>query len=245
MREKKSVVDLLAFRCLSDGTSEGVEVLLLANMFIPHHRHRLVSSLATTCLKRKFSGSLTDKKSTLVLGCVSYCDAVSSIWEGMRKYFHKKKVPFDFVLFTSYERQLESLLNGHIDIAWNGPLAHARLQRLIPGTISLGMRDVDRDFVSYLVTTKASNIKHWTDLRNKRLATGTYDSPQAYVVPMHHLLSTLSPSLVSTIDVTRYDFDMGKHGDTAVGELHVIDALRSGTNKTFNEHTFRRMIPPP
>ena len=147
----------------------------------------------------------------------------------MRKYFHKKSVPFDFALFTSYERQLESLLNGHIDVAWNGPLAHVRLQRLVPGTISLGMRDVDRDFVSYLVTTKESNINTWSDLRNKRLATGTYDSPQAYVVPMHHLLSTLSPSLVSTIDVTRYDFNTGKHGDTAVGEVHVMDALRTGS----------------
>jgi len=200
-------------------------------MFLPHHRHRLVSSIATACLKRKFSGGFTEKKSTLVLGCVSYCDAVSSIWEGMRKYFHKKSVPFDFVLFTSYERQLESLLNGHIDVAWNGPLAHARLQRLVPGTLSLGMRDVDRDFVSYLVTNKEANINNWTDLRNKRLATGTYDSPQAYVVPMHHLLSTLPPSLVSTIDVMRYEFDIGKHGDTAVGEVHVIEAVRTGTNK--------------
>ena len=211
-------------------------------LFLPH-RHRLVSSFTTICLKRKFIGGFTDQKSTLVLGCVSYCDAVSSIWEGMRKYFHKKSVPFDFVLFTSYERQLESLLNGHIDVAWNGPLAHARLQRLVPGTISLGMRDVDRDFVSYLVTTKESNINTWSDLCNKRLATGTYDSPQAYVVPMHNLLSSLPSSVLSTIDVTRYDFDTGKHGDTAVGEVHVIDALRTGTTNPFNS-TFHTSVHP-
>jgi hypothetical protein len=45
--------------------------------------------------------------------------------------------------------QVEALLNGHIDIAWNGPLAHVRVQRRTGGKyISLGMRDCDRGFQS-------------------------------------------------------------------------------------------------
>ena len=197
------------------------------------YKRVVVTSLAQAATYRRHasssssSSSFTPRDSTLILGCVAYCDAISSIWEGMRRYFLKKNVAFDVVLFTSYERQLEALLRGHIDVAWNGPLAHARLQRLAD-VVSLGMRDVDRDFPSYLVTTKNAEVRTWGDLRGRRLATGTYDSPQAYVVPMHHLLSTVAPDAVATIDVTRYDKDVGKHGDTAVGELDVLHALRTG-----------------
>lgn len=174
-------------------------------------------------------GIFTNRQSTTVLGAVAYCDGISSIWEGMKKYFHRQSLNFDFVLFTSYERQLESLLNGNIDVAWNGPLAHVRLQRVVPDMVSLGMRDVDRDFVSYIISTKESGIHCIKDLGGKRLATGAHDSPQAYVVPMHHLRCSVPNETIQTIDVTRYDKDLGKHGDTAVGELNVIEALRNGT----------------
>lgn len=33
-------------------------------------------------------------------------------------------MPFDFVVFATYEWQVRALLEGHIDVAWNGPLAH-------------------------------------------------------------------------------------------------------------------------
>jgi ABC-type phosphate/phosphonate transport system substrate-binding protein len=42
-----------------------------------------------------------------------------------------------------------------------------------------------------------------------------------------HALRTQNVNL-STINVTRYDKDVGKHGDTAVGEIDVIEALRNG-----------------
>ena len=200
-------------------------------MFLKRSRSAAAASVATAT--RRYlatSSSFSPRESTIMLGCVAYCDAITSIWEGMRRYFVKKNVAFDVVLFTSYERQIEALLRGHIDVAWNGPLAHARLQRLAgaANVVSLGMRDVDRDFVSYLVTTKNAEIRTWGDLRGCRLATGAYDSPQAYVVPMHHLLSTVSTDVAASIDVTRFDKDVGKHGDTALGEIDVIHALRTG-----------------
>ena len=48
----------------------------------------------------------------------------------MAKHFSAKGVPFDVVLYQSYERQVEALLAGQVDIAWNGPLAHVRTQRV-------------------------------------------------------------------------------------------------------------------
>lgn len=149
----------------------------------------------------------TCREQTIIVGAVSYCDSVSSIWEGMRQYFLRNGINLDFVLFTSYERQLECLLSGQIDIAWNGPVAHARLQRIVSASVSLGMRDVDRDFVSYILPTKGSGIECVKDLENKRLSAGSFDSPQAYILPMH-LLETEKVDL-STIEVTRFDKDIG------------------------------------
>ncbi len=66
---------------------------------------------------------------TILLGAVAYDARVVTIWEGIRDHFNSEGAPMDFVLFSNYERQVESLLAGHIDIAWNTPLAHVRVQR--------------------------------------------------------------------------------------------------------------------
>ena len=176
-----------------------------------------------------FSSTANNVDKTIVLGAVSYCESITTIWEGMRSYFvNDAKVDFDFVLFTSYERQLKSLLRGHIDIAWNGPLAHARLQQMTNNTsVSLGMRDVDRDFQSVVVVRKDRSIKSLADLEQKRIATGTFDSPQAYIHPLHYLFKqqNLDPR---TVDIVRFDRDIGKHGDTAVGEVDALKAVYAG-----------------
>ena len=89
-------------------------------------------------------------KNQVVIGVVSYCSDVLNIWSGMVKSLAKRNFDLDFVTYTSYERQVQAVLNGDIDIAWNGPLAHVRLQKLAKSkTVSLGMRDVDRDFQSF------------------------------------------------------------------------------------------------
>jgi phosphonate transport system substrate-binding protein len=155
------------------------------------------------------------RTSTIIVGAVSYSDNVSSIWEGIRQHYVKRGIALDFILFTSYERQLEYLMSGDIDIAWNGPIAHARLQRLAKGAVSLGMRDVDRDFAACILCTKKSGIKNILDIESKRLATGSYDSPQAYVLPMHHLIG--SDINLSKIDVVRFDRDIGNQYFTQYG----------------------------
>lgn len=143
----------------------------------------------------------------------------------MKAYLRSAGCDFDFILFSSYDRQVEALLDGQIDIAWNGPLAHCRTKLRTGGTsLSLGMRDVDRDFLSHVVVRKDSNISDLGSLAGARLATGTFDSPQAYVLPM----ASLPSETLATLDVTRFDRDVGKHGDTAAGELEVIDALMEG-----------------
>ena len=97
---------------------------------------------------------------TILLGAVAYDPKVVTIWEGIREHFREQGAPLDFALFSNYERQVESLLSGHIDVAWDTPLAHVRVRRRTGGkSLSLGMRDSDRDFHSKIVVRKDAGIR--------------------------------------------------------------------------------------
>src|SRR5689334_10105411 len=125
---------------------------------------------------------------TILLGAVAYDPKVVTIWEGMRDYFRGAGVALDFALFSNYERQVDELLAGHIDIAWNTPLGHVRVQRRTEGrSRSLGMRDSDRDFRAKIVVRKDAGIATLADLPGHTLAVGSRDSTQARILPLHFL----------------------------------------------------------
>lgn len=42
---------------------------------------------------------------TLVLGAVAYAPKVITIWDGFKEYFVAHGLPFDYVLYSNYERQ--------------------------------------------------------------------------------------------------------------------------------------------
>src|SRR5687768_17152625 len=112
--------------------------------------------------------------SELLLGAVAYDPKVVLIWEGMRDHFRAMGVPLDFALFSYYEAQVDSLLRGHIDIAWNTPLAHVQVQQRTEGrSIALAMRDTDRDFHSRLVVRSDAGVRTVRDLEGKTLAVGS------------------------------------------------------------------------
>ena len=164
---------------------------------------------------------------TIILGAVAYDPKVVSIWEGIREYFNDAGAPFDFVLFSNYERQVQALLAGHVDIAWNTPLAHVRVQHHTHGqSLSLGMRDSDRDFHSRLIVRTDSGISSPKDLIGKKLAVGSADSTQARILPLHFLKE--SGADLNSVRLLLFDTDAGKHGDTGTSELDVLEALRRG-----------------
>ncbi|MDA1018493.1 MAG: PhnD/SsuA/transferrin family substrate-binding protein [Planctomycetota bacterium] len=165
---------------------------------------------------------------SILLGAVAYDPKVVAIWEGIRDYFNGAGVPFDFVLFSNYERQVQALLDQHIDVAWNTPLAHVRIKHHTGGqSLSLGMRDSDRDFHSRLIATADSGIAQPTDLHGKRLAVGSRDSTQARILPLYFLKQ--AGVVLNQVTVVPFDTDVGKHGDTGTSELDVLNALRDGT----------------
>jgi len=161
------------------------------------------------------------------IGVVEYCDNIGDIWDGMASCLRDSSaVRLSYVKFQSYESLAEALLARRVEIAWNGNLAHVRLQRRVPGLVSLAMRDTDRDFQSVLVSKRRSAPLASAPVDGMRIAAGTLDSAQAYILPFY-FLGKLGVDLKS-LAVTRFDRDVGKHGDTALGEELALDAVMRG-----------------
>jgi phosphonate transport system substrate-binding protein len=160
----------------------------------------------------------------LIIGAVAYTPNVVPIWEGIRDYFADSPAPMDFVLFSNYGRQVDALVAGHIDIAWNTNLAWVRTVKQTGGACrALAMRDTDLTFSTVLVTRSGSGLHDLEDLRGKTLALGSRDSAQAAILPVHFLTEAgLDPS---DVDLLRIDSDLGKHGDTGRSELDALRAL--------------------
>src|SRR6186997_2190500 len=128
---------------------------------------------------------------TLLLGAVAYDPKVVPIWDGFKAYFERHGLPFDYILYSNYERQVESHLAGHFHVAWNSPLAWVRAQRLAhaQGTDvrAIAMRDTDCDLASVVVVRADSPVHSVADLKGRTVAVGAADSPQATLIPLAHL----------------------------------------------------------
>jgi phosphonate transport system substrate-binding protein len=167
----------------------------------------------------------------LVMGAVAYDPKVVTIWDGFRQWLRGRGLDFDYVLYSNYERQVEELLSGRIDAAWNSPLAWIRAQRLgaaagVP-LRPLTMRDSDRDLTSVVVVRADSGIADVGDLAGKVVATGAIDSPQSTLIPLSYLRAAgLEPG--SDFDVRRFDVGAGLHGDHIGGERDAARALVAG-----------------
>jgi len=168
---------------------------------------------------------------TLLLGAVAYDPKVVTIWEGFKAYFSRRGLGFDYVLYSNYERQVESHLAGHFHVAWNSPLAWVRTRRLAAArglkVEALAMRDTDRDLTSVVVVRDGSGVGSVEGLRGRRVAVGALDSPQASLLPLSHLRARgLVPG--EDFEVVYHDLLGGKHGDHIGGEREAARALLSG-----------------
>jgi ABC-type phosphate/phosphonate transport system substrate-binding protein len=158
----------------------------------------------------------------LVVGAVAYTPNVVPIWEGIRDYFRGSPVEMDFVLFSNYSRQVEALIAGHVDIAWNTNLAWVRTVLQTGGACrALAMRDTDQRFRTVLVSQAGAGLGAPLDLKGRRLALGSRDSAQAAILPRYYLRR--EGLREEDLELVRLDSDLGKHGDTGRSEL---DALR-------------------
>lgn len=196
------------------------------------------ASLNTTLPELPWAG-----RDVIRLGCVAYDPKAVTIWEVIKEYFLNEGVPMDFVLFSNYESQLEALLEGVVDIAWNTPLAHVKAQLRTGDTcLELAMRDVDATFASKLIVRTDAGIESLHDLHGKTLALGSADSPQAAILPVHFLAKQGVD--LSQVELLRFNTDVGKHGDTGTSELDVLKALADGKAHagTVGDATWIKMV---
>jgi len=168
--------------------------------------------------------------SDIVMGAVAYDPKVVTIWDGFRRWFADRDFAFDYVLYSNYERQVEDLVAGRIDAAWNSPLAWVRSVRLAAAAgleaRALTMRDTDCDLTSVVVVRADAPATTVADLQGATVAVGAVDSPQATLIP---LLLLADAGLVPGRDVTvrRFDVGVGLHGDHVGGERDAARALLS------------------
>jgi phosphonate transport system substrate-binding protein len=166
---------------------------------------------------------------SVLLGAVAYDPKVVTIWDGFRTWLRGPGgLDFDYVLYSNYERQVEDLVGGGIDVAWNSPLAWVRARRLAAArgvTLTpVTMRDTDCDLRSVIVVRADSPASSLGDLAGRTVATGAVDSPQATLLPLALLRSAgLTPG--SDLTVRRFDVGVGLHGDHIGGERDAARAL--------------------
>jgi ABC-type phosphate/phosphonate transport system substrate-binding protein len=165
----------------------------------------------------------------LTVGAVAYDPKVVTIWEGFRAWFRERGTPITFVLYADYERQVEDLLAGRVDVAWNSPLAWVRARRLAEAdgrkAVATAMRDTDQDLTSVVLVRADAPVATPGDLAGRTLATGALDSPQSHLVPLAHLRGA---GLPASTRVRRFDVMVGKHGDHVGGERQAVQALLAG-----------------
>jgi ABC-type phosphate/phosphonate transport system substrate-binding protein len=164
---------------------------------------------------------------TLVMGAVAYDPKVVTIWNGFRQWLISRGLPFDYVLYSHYERQVEDVVAGRIQLAWNSPLAWLRAERLASAagrTVrAVLMRDTDRDLTSVVVVRSESTIDDAAGLSGRTVGVGAVDSPQATLIPLSHLRRLGAEPVVR-----RFDVGVGLHGDHVGGERDAARALLTG-----------------
>jgi ABC-type phosphate/phosphonate transport system substrate-binding protein len=164
----------------------------------------------------------------VTVGAVAYDPKVVTIWEGIKGYFTENGVATDYILFSNYDAQVDALLAGWIDIAWNTNLAYVKVHRRTNGNCGvLAMRDTDVGFTTTVVAGKSTGIERIADLKGKRFALGSRDSGQASILPLYFLKQQgIDPA--KDLSLLRFDLDVGKHGDTGTSEVEVLKAVAGG-----------------
>lgn len=163
----------------------------------------------------------------LLVGAVASDPRVVTLWESFREHFREHGVVLDFALFSTYERQVDALLRGHVDVAWNSALSHVRVKRSTDGhSRTLAMREIDRDFHSKILVRREAGIRSLEGLEGKVMAVGSADSAHARVLPLHFLRQAGVD--VGRIQLLPLELDLGKHGDTPGAELGALAALHEG-----------------
>ena len=131
------------------------------------------------------------KRDTILMGAANFGPGAVTIWDGFRAWFNKKGLPFEYILYNTYDRQISELLLGHIDVAWNDPGGWIRSQRTAESegrkAEALVMRDADFDVASVLAVRSDSKFQTLADLKGATIAVGNPNSVESTMLPVFAL----------------------------------------------------------
>jgi ABC-type phosphate/phosphonate transport system substrate-binding protein len=162
------------------------------------------------------------------VGSVAYHPRVVTVWERFRSYFADARMPTDYVLYSTYERLVEALLRGQVEIAWNTNTAFVSARELIDGEPQiLGMRDIDATYRTLLVVRRGDALAAPAQLAGRRLAVGSDDCAHATILPLHYFAEA-GFDAAREATLVRFEEHLGKHGDTGAAELRVVEAVAGG-----------------
>lgn len=167
----------------------------------------------------------------LVVGAVADEPSTVTLWQGLRRWLRGRGLPVEFVLHSHFERQVEELVEGRLDAAWNSPLAWVRARRLgdargLPQR-ALVMRDTDRDATSVVVVLRSSEVFGVGDLGGRTVATGAVDSAPATLLPSL-LLRRRGVEPRAQVTLQCHTVTPGLHGAPGDDEREAIRALLAG-----------------
>jgi len=171
---------------------------------------------------------MSARSDPITVGAVAYHPRIVTIWERFRSYFAEAGVPTDYLLYSNYERLIDAVLAGEVEIGWNTNTAFVALERRLGREARiLGMRDVDAAYATVIVTRRGEAFDDPRELAGRRLALGSRDSGHAAILPLHHL-GREGLDAAADCALVRFDTDLGKHGDTGDSELRVVQAVAEG-----------------
>jgi phosphonate transport system substrate-binding protein len=178
--------------------------------------------------ERVGDGKSTSQPARVVrIGAVAYAPSAVTIFENIRRYFDRRGMPVDYVLFSHYDALVEALRKGEVDIAWNTPLAHAQYHRKAGNASqALVMRDVDCNVRSVLVVRTDASIRTPADLAGKTLVLGSRQAAEATVLPVHFLRR--EGVNFDHIKIHSLDGNVDLRGNPCSSEVHVLAALNEG-----------------
>jgi len=161
------------------------------------------------------------------IGAVAYSPSAVTIFEGLRRYLDGHGLPADYVLYSNYDSLVDALHQGHVDIAWNTPLAHARYHRKAgDASQTLVMRDVDCNFRSMLIVRTDAGIHSLDDLKGKTMILGSRQAAEATILPVHFLKREGLD--LASVKVKSLDGLVDLRGNPCSSEVHVLKALQDG-----------------
>ncbi len=166
-----------------------------------------------------FSIKASAEQQSLVFAIHPYLNATSLIerFTPLIDYLAKKtNTRIEIHVASSYQKHIDAILSGEVDIAFMGPALYLKLMHMNKDIIALGrLGYADRNtFRGAIIVHQDSTMTSLAELANKRFAFGDPNSTLSSLVPK----SLLASAGVNLSDLSKFAY-LGNHHNVALAVL--------------------------